>query len=150
MTVTAKREDMRLIAVVLGESVSKVRNQETMELLDYGFNTYKIDLIKEKGTVVDTLTIDKANKDKINIVTKDDLTILNKKSDASINYDTKVTIDDIKLPTEKGTKVGKIEVIYNNKVIKESDLILEEDIEKINYFKYLYNNFKNIIGGNFF
>ena len=35
MAVTAKKNDMRLIAIVLGEAVSKVRNQETTELLDY-------------------------------------------------------------------------------------------------------------------
>lgn len=150
MTVTAKRDNLRLIAVVLGESVSKVRNQETTELLDYGFNTYKIDLIKEKGSVVDTINIDKSNKDNIEIVTKDDLSILNKKSDASINYDTKVIINDIKLPVKKGTVVGRLDVIYNDNVIKSTDLIIDEDVDKINYFVYLYNNLKDIINGDFF
>ena len=48
MAVTAKRDDMRLIAVVLGEPTGAIRNQETSNLLDYGFNLYKVDLLKSK------------------------------------------------------------------------------------------------------
>lgn len=150
MAVTAKRDDMRLIAIVLGESVSKVRNEETTELLDYGFNTYKIDLIKGKGEVVDTVNIDKSNKDNVNIITKDDISILNKKTDASINYDTKVKINEIKLPIKKGDIVGKLDVLYNDKIIKSTDLIIDDDVDKINYFVYLYNNIKDVINGNLF
>lgn len=150
MAVTAKRDNMRLIAIVLGESVSKVRNEEATELLDYGFNTYKIDLIKAKGDVVDTVNIDKSNKDNVNIITKDDISILNKKTDASINYDTNVKINEIKLPIKKGDVVGKLDVLYNDKVIKSTDLIIDDDVDKINYFVYLYNNIKDVINGNLF
>ena len=150
MAVTAKRDDMRLIAIVLGESVSKVRNEETTELLDYGFNTYKIDLVKPKGSVVDKVKIDKGSQEEIEIITKNDISILNKKTDASLNYDTKITVNNINLPIEKGDVVGKIEVLYNDKVIKTDDLIAGSSVKKINYFKYLYNNLKDIINCSFF
>ena len=150
ITATAKRDNLRLIAVVLGESVSKVRNQETMDLLDYGFNTYKVDLIKDKGSVIKQLSIDKSDKNNVSIITKDNLSILNKKSDASINYDTKVTVNEIKLPIKKGSVVGKLDVFYNNKIIKSTDLIIDEDVNKINFFVYLYNNIKDVINGEFF
>lgn len=150
MAVTAKRDDMRLIAIVLGESVSKVRNEETTELLDYGFNTYKIDLVKPKGSVVDKVKIDKGSQEEIEIITKNDVSILNKKTDASLNYDTKITVNNINLPIEKGDVVGKIEVLYNDKVIKTDDLIAGSSVKKINYFKYLYNNLKDIINCSFF
>ena len=50
MAVTAKRDNMRLIAIVLGESEGKVRNNETMELLNYGFDNYKVKTIKTNKT----------------------------------------------------------------------------------------------------
>lgn len=150
MAVTAKRDNMRLIAIVLGESVSKVRNQETMDLLDYGFNTYKIDLVKEKGSVVDRIKIDKGSKDEVEIITKNDISILNKKTDASINYDTKITIKEIELPIEKGMVVGKIDVLFNDKVVKSGDLIAADSVEKINYFKYIYDNLKDMVNFSFF
>ncbi len=150
MAVTAKRDDMRLIAIVLGEQVSKVRNDETTELLDYGFNTYKVNLIKSKGEVVKKIKIDKGSSNEVEIVTQNDILVLNKKSDATVNYDTKVTVNEIELPVKKGTVIGKIEVLYNNKVIKSDNLIVSNDVEKINYFKYLFDNLKDIVNCSFF
>lgn len=144
MAVTAKRDNMRLIAIVLGEKESKVRNSETMELLDYGFDNYKLDLIKEQGDVVKTINIDKANLDKIDIKTKDDLSVLSKKFEKSIKYDFDIKLNDITLPIKKGDVVGKIDLLYNDKVIKSSDLIVDVDVGKINYFKYIYNEIKSL------
>lgn len=148
MAVTANRENMRLIAVVLGEEISKVRNQETTDLLDYGFNNYKINLIKEKNEIVKEIKMEKSDKEQIKIIIANDLKILNKKTEANINYDTNINIERINLPIKKGTKVGTIEVLNNGKVIKSSDLIINENINKINYFVYLYNNLRNVLNLN--
>ena len=59
MAVTAKRDGMRLIAIVLGETSGKVRNQETSELLDYGFNLYKADIVKTKKDIITEIKINK-------------------------------------------------------------------------------------------
>lgn len=150
MAVTAKRDNMRLIAIVLGEKSGSVRNNETMALLDDGFYHYKIDLIKPKGDIVEKIKIDKGNVDEVNVVLKDELSVLSKKTDASINYDTKVTINDIDLPINKGDCVGKIDVIYNGNIIKSSDLIVLDDVKKINYFKYIFTDLINVFAGNFF
>ena len=149
MAGTAERDNMRLIAIVLGEASGKARNQDATDLLDYGFNTYKVDLLNKKNEVVKELEIEKGNKSKVNAILKHDVSILRKKSDAGINYDTSVKINDIKLPLKKGDVVGKLEVLDNGNVIKSEDLIIDEDVSKINYFKHLYNSFKNIISGNF-
>ena len=149
MAVTAERDNMRLIAIVLGETSGKARNQDATDLLDYGFNTYKVDLLNKKNEVVKELEIEKGNKSKVNAILKNDVSILRKKSDAGINYDTSVKINDIKLPLKKGDVVGKLEVLDNGNVIKSENLIIDEDVSKINYFKHLYNSFKNIISGNF-
>lgn len=139
MAVTAKKGDLRLIAIVLGEKEGKVRNNETIELLNYGFDNYKIDKIKSKDEIIDTIKIDKGNKEVVEVYLKDDLSILSKKSDKDIKYDYKVNINNIKLPLKKGDIVGNIELINNNQVIDSKDLIIKEDIFKINYVKYLLN-----------
>ena len=144
MVTTAKRNNMRLIAVALGEEISKTRNEEITNLLDYGFNNYKVDIVKEKGEIVDTINIKKSNKENVNIIVKNNLLVLNRKSEKSIKYDTKITLNEIKLPIRKNSVVGKIEVIDNGKILKSGDLIIEEDIYKVGYFTYLYNNLKNI------
>ena len=148
MAVTAKRDNMRLIAIVLGENSGKVRNQETMELLDYGFNLYKVDLIKDKNDIIGELKVDKANKDKIEVYSKDDITILGKKSDVSLNYDIELKMNDVKLPLKKNSVVGKITVKSGNKNIKEIDAIVKEDISKISFINLFGKTLKDILSGN--
>lgn len=148
MAVTAKRDNMRLIAVVLGEDSGKVRNAETMEMLDYGFNLYKVDLIKSKNDVVAEIKIDKASKDRVNIYPKKDITILGKKSDASLKYDIEFEKGKIKLPLKKGSVVGNIIIKNGNNVVGKVDAVVNENIKTIGFFKLLLNNFKDIVSGN--
>lgn len=138
MAVTTKRDGMRLLAIVLGEKEGKVRNSETMELLDFGFQNYKVDTLKKKGEVVTYLDLDKANK-KVPVVLKDDLTILNKKTDKSLEYDFKISMNDNSLPIKSNSVVGKINLVNDNKIVKSEDLIITEDIYKVGYFKYLFD-----------
>lgn len=148
MAVTAKRDNMRLIAVVLGEDSGKVRNAETMEMLDYGFNLYKVDLIKSKNDVVTNLKINRADKESINIYPKKDITILGKKSDASLKYDIEFEKGKIELPLKKGDVVGNIIIKNGNNVVGKVDAVVNENIKTIGFFKLLLNNFKDIVSGN--
>ena len=45
LTATAKKNNMRIIAVAMGEPTSKTRNQEISEMLDYAFAQYQTDEI---------------------------------------------------------------------------------------------------------
>lgn len=150
MAVTAKRDNMRLIAVVLGEDSGKVRNQETMELLDYGFNLYKVDLIKSRDDKVGSTKIDRASKEKIDIYPKEDITILGKKSDVSLNYDIEVKLNDINLPVKKDSVIGKIIVKSGNKNIREVDAIVKENIEKMSFLQTFGNTLKEVLTGDLF
>lgn len=147
MAVTAKRDDMRLLAVVLGEEVSKVRNAETTALLDYGFNLYKISVIKKQGDVVDTIEFDRGNKKSVNVVLENDITVLSKKSDAEKSYTEKVKIDDVILPVSKNQKVGTIEIYDGNNKIGSYPLVVSEEVQKKGFWKLLGDNLKDIIVG---
>lgn len=147
MAVTAKRNDMRLIAVVLGEEVSKVRNQETTDLLDYGFNTYKINVIKRQGEVIKTLEFDKGNKNSVDVVLKDDITVLSKKNEQDKKYTEKVNIGNIKLPIKKNNRVGTIDIYDENSKIGSYPLVASDDVKKKSFFKVFTDNLKDIIVG---
>lgn len=148
MAVTAKRGNERLIAIVLGEEVSKVRNKETAELLDYGFNTYKVKLLMKKGEVIDKININKGSKKSINGILKDDITILMNKSDSDKEYTQKVKIDDIKLPIKKNDKIGSIVIYDNDKKVGEYDIVSDSDIIKKNIFNVFMENLGNLLSGN--
>lgn len=148
MAVTAKRDGMRLIAIVLGEASGKVRNQETSELLDYGFNLYKVDVVKNKSDIIQEIKIDKGTKNKVSLSPKEDIVVLKKKSEISKKYDLDVKLEEIKLPLKKGDVIGKVLVKDNNKIIKKVDLIVNEDVKKLGYFKTILVTLKDILLGN--
>lgn len=147
MAVTAKRNGMRLLAVVLGEKQGKVRNSETAALLDYGFNLYEVDTIKKQGEKVGEISLDKATPNKIDVIVNEDVTILQKKSDATKEYKSEVKLNNIKLPVKKGEVIGKLLVKDNSEIIKEIDLVSNNDMEKKGFINLFLNILKSIFTG---
>lgn len=136
MAVTAKRNGMRLLAIVLGESDGKVRNKETAELLDYGFNLYELEMIKKKGDILGSISIDKANINPIDIVSNHDVTVLKKKGEDKKNYKSDLRLNNLKLPINKGDEVGTLIVLddLGNQIDKVS-VTINQDIKKDNLLK---------------
>ncbi|EWG98384.1 D-alanyl-D-alanine carboxypeptidase, partial [Halomonas sp. BC04] len=54
LVASAKRDDMRLISVVMGTSSEESRAQETQKLLSYGFRYYETLNLYEQGAVLNT------------------------------------------------------------------------------------------------
>lgn len=146
LAATAKKNNMRLVAIVLGEENSKVRNSETMALLDYGFDLYEVNVIEKKNTKIDTLTLDKANRENVDIILKENVSIFKKKTDKQIDYTTELKMDRVKLPIKKGDTVGKVIVKdKNNKTITTTEVTVKEDIKKINIFGLYIRNLKELV-----
>lgn len=151
MAVTAKRNDMRLLAITLGEKEGKVRNKETSELLDYGFNLYKLETIKKKGEELGTISIDKSDISKIKIIANQDVTVLKNKNDKKEEYKSNVILNTLKLPIKKGDMIGKLVVKDSlGNMIDEVNITVENDIKKDNYFNIFLKILKGVITGDLF
>lgn len=148
LAATAKKNDMRLIAIVLGEEVSKVRNSETMALLDYGFNTYGLQIVKKKNETVKTERVEKASTKKIEYTPIYDIGVLSKKSDTRKKYSYDIKITKNNLPLIKGEVVGKIKIKDGNNVVGEGDLTVKKSTKKLSYLILLRNTIYDIASGN--
>ena len=148
LAATAKRGDVRLIGIVLGEENSKVRNSETIDLLDYGFNNVKLKKLKSGGDVIKRVPIEMGNKDVVDIILKDNLVVI-EDNDTNNKYSYKVNLKDIKLPIKKGNVVGSIDVLSNEVVISTGELIVNDNINKLNFISLYKRNISNIICGNY-
>ena len=148
LAATAKKNDMRLIAIVLGEEVSKVRNSETMALLDYGFNTYGLQIVKKKNETVKTERVEKASTKKIEYTPIYDIGVLSKKSDTKKKYSYDIKITKNNLPLIKGEVVGKIKIKDGNNVVGEGNLTVKKSTKKLSYLVLLRNTIYDIASGN--
>ena len=148
LAATTKRNNVRLIAIVLGEKESKIRNKETMELLDYGFNNIKVKTLKKKGVLIDRRIVNKADKNYVDIILKEDLNVVEDLEDNN-KYKYEIEIDNINVPLSANTPIGEIIVKNNSKVIAKEELITAFDLNKVPLLTYYLNNLKNIIVGNY-
>ena len=147
LTATMKKDNMRIIATVMGEPDSTTRNSEVSSMLDYAFATVGLKTVLSKKSVVEKLDLTLA-KDDIEVVPVEDVNVLYKKMDGEINPTYEVKLDDIKLPIKAGDIVGKILVMNNDEVINEVNLTVKKDIVKSNIFELYFKNLKNILSGN--
>lgn len=147
LAVTAKRDGMRLIAIVLGEDNAKIRNSEASGLLDYGFNNKQVQLIKKSSDVIKKINLDKATSKSISVVPQYDVSILKDKGINNTKYETKVKLNDIKLPLKKGDVVGKITILDNGKEITSQNLVVTKNVNKLNFLQLLGKNLGKIATG---
>ena len=146
LTATMKKDDMRVIATVMGESDASIRNSEVSGMLDYAFSMYKLDKVLSKDSIVKKKAINKAKVDKISIVPVKDVTILSKKTD-KINPTYKIKINDIKAPIKKGDIIGKLIVYNDNEKLETVDLTVNMDIKKANIWELYLKYLKDILSG---
>ena len=147
LTATAKRGNMRLIAVVMGEENNEDRKEEITSMLDYGFNMYTVKEYLNKNTIVGNIKNDKSNLGKVNVVPKNDINILNKKGEKKRKISYKLNIENDKLPIKKGDNVGYLDIYENGKKLYKVDVTVQDDLKKANIVELFLRNIKDIITG---
>ena len=148
LTATMEQNNMRVIASVMGEPDSNIRNNEVGSMLDYAYAQYGLQRVLSNSKTLKKVKLLKSDKNEIEIVSKEDINILYKKIDGEINPTFEIKLDEIKLPIKAGNIVGKVTIKDNNKKIKEVDLTVKEDVKKCNIIKLYLKYLKNILEGN--
>ncbi|MDK2992156.1 MAG: hypothetical protein PWP48_1389 [Clostridiales bacterium] len=130
ISATAKKDDMRLIAVILGGPTSQVRFDEAAKLLDYGFNTFTINRIVKKGEIIRNIKVTRGKSDQVNGIAADDLSVLTQKADtASIEKRIKLP-DTIEAPVVESQKIGKLTALKGEQEVGSVDIIADKPVER--------------------
>lgn len=131
VSATAKRDDMGLIAVIMGAENGKIRFKEAASLLDYGFCNYKVKVGPIIGTVVGEAPVKKGDIDMIKVATKETKSFIVPKEDTTseLSYDIKYT-DKLSAPIKEGDVVGEIVYTMNGKEIGKGDIVSTMDVNK--------------------
>lgn len=147
LTATAKKDGMRIIAVVMGEPDSKTRNKEVSEMLDYSFAQYKVEDLLQNKQSLGKYEITKAKQKYIEVVPKENATVLKKKSEKTGNATYEVKLNNLIAPIKKGDVVGKLNIKENGKHIRTIDLTIKEDVKKANIGELYLRYLKDILTG---
>ena len=142
LTATAKKDNMRVIAVVFGAANPKERNAQVTKMLDYAFAKYQSREIYKKNMPLAMLTIEKGQKKKVSLVTSEPVALLSKKGEEKLNIRPKIILHkDVQAPVEKGEQLGTVQMLLGDKVVSETPLIASEDVKRATWFDLYKRSF---------
>ena len=145
LSASALRNNTHLIAVTLCAETSPIRFKDATNLLNYGFANYESVKICGANDKVATVKFEKGEKENVDLVAKDDLSVLIKKGDKK-DFTKKVQIkDDLKLPIKKNTELGVVKVYRGDELVGESKIINTEDRNKASYLQMLRRIVDNLL-----
>ena len=130
LSAAAKRNDMQLIAVVLGAPTSAERFASAKSLLDYGFANYEVNTQITAGDEVQKIAVEKGVDKEVGVVAGDSCSTLVKKGQED-NITKEIKIDEtITAPIEAGQKIGTMTISRDGEVIADIDLNASSAVEK--------------------
>lgn len=146
LTATAKKNDMRVISVVMGADTSKERNSIVSNMLDYAFNHYETKKIFDKNEKVSELKLLKSDQYTVDVVTSDSVSTLYKKGEEPDDITTSIEIKDhVQLPLDKGAQVGTLHVKSNGNIVSETALVVNEEVQSATYFTLLKRTLEQMV-----
>lgn len=134
LAATAKRGNMRMIAVVMGEPNSKQRNQEIVRMMDYAFNQYTTVPIFNKGDLIAKVRIEKGDPETVHIYARHPFHLLVKKGERAEDYQKNWRWKKLNAPIHRGDSLGVLEFTKSGKTVAKLELISDMDIKKANYW----------------
>lgn len=145
LSASAMRNNTHLIAVTLCAETSPIRFKDATNLLNYGFANYESVKICGANDKVATVKFEKGEKENVDLVAKDDLSVLINKGDKK-DFQKKVEIkQNLKLPIKKNTELGVVKVYRGKELVGETKIINNEDINKASYLQMLRRVVDNLL-----
>jgi len=146
ISVSAKKNNLRLISVIMGAPDVPTRTKEARKLLDYGFANYSNHSIAKSGDVVAEVPVTKGDKNHITVVSKDEISILIKKGDdKNIKKEIKIP-ENLAAPIKKDQQLGEMIVYKDDKEIAKFPLVSSCDVNKSSFMVNLRKSFEYWFG----
>ncbi|MBP2642145.1 MAG: Serine-type D-Ala-D-Ala carboxypeptidase [Firmicutes bacterium] len=141
---TAKRNNLRLIAVVFATPEPRSHLRESMKLLDWGYSHYSAFPVVEKGAVVDRMRVVKGAQREVQLVAADELNLLVTKGQNKNLSKNVVIYDPVYAPVTAGQKCGELVVAKDGKEVGKVDLIAETAVDRAGFLQVMHNMLSNL------
>ena len=131
---SAKRNDMRLIAVVAGSPSENERLTSSQRLLEYGFRFFSTQKLITKDTQITIAKVWGGKADQVALGTNEDIFLTLPRLDfKNIKANYKFN-NNIKAPILKGDEIGNIEFMSNDRIVFSAPLLAIESVDEKGFF----------------
>ena len=134
MVASAKRGPRRLLSVVLGADSDNGRVQESLKLLNYGFQFYDSVKLYDKGQAVSTLEVLKGAESRVKAGFLSDFYVSVPRGLADQLKADLVSLQPLVAPIGVGEKVGTVKVTLQNKLLGEHPVVALENVAIAGFF----------------
>jgi len=142
---SAKRDETRLIAIVLGAVSEAMRASESQRLLNYGFQFYKSTLVYRKSQAVSSIPVFKGSEKAVIATLASDLYLSLPKGDYARVKATMTSKQPLVAPLKAGQEIGKITFTLDDKVIDEKNLVAAKSVEEAGFFGKIIDSIKLLV-----
>ena len=143
---SAERGDRRLIVVLNGLESSKSRAQESLRLMDWGFNNFQLVDFYKKNEVIQEVDTWLGKEDKVDLVALEDISVSIPKAQLSSAKVTVLVEEPIATPIKIGDQIAKLQISFADKQV-DFPLYSGEDIDQKNFFSRIFSAIYYIILG---
>jgi serine-type D-Ala-D-Ala carboxypeptidase (penicillin-binding protein 5/6) len=141
---SAKRGAGRLISVVLGAQTDRARAEESLKLLNYGFQFYQSTLVYRQGQIIHQQRIWKGQDNEIPVAPAQDLVITAPYGDYAKMKARIVAIPGVVAPIHKGQAVAQLEFIKEGKIVEARPLVATKDVAEAGFFGRIFDSIRMV------
>jgi D-alanyl-D-alanine carboxypeptidase (penicillin-binding protein 5/6) len=132
---TAKRDGLRLIAVVFAAPEPRSHLRESIKLFDFGFANYSALSVVEQGAMIERMKVSKGEERDVQLVAAKDLSLLLSKGQSK-SIQRKIVVEPSAVaPIQQGQKYGELVILRDGQEIDKVDLVAEKSIARAGFVK---------------
>ncbi|MGO1500575.1 MAG: D-alanyl-D-alanine carboxypeptidase family protein [Marinobacter sp.] len=142
LVASAKRNDSRFIAAVMGTSSSQARSQEIQKMLNYGFRYFESERLFSAGQELIEAKIWGGESDKLSVGMMEDAFVTIPRGSRD-SLESSVDLDSvIKAPISAGDELGRVKVSFNGEVLIDQPVLALTEVPEGGFFKRIWDTVK--------
>ena len=142
MLSSAKREDRRLVAAVMGTKSQKYRAEASLELLNYGFRFFESVKLMGKDSPAGTVQLWKGEADEVQVGTIEPVYLSLPRGSAEKATLKPEVSGRLVAPLAAGQEVGRVEILVDGKTVRTAPLVVLADTPTGGFFKRLWHTIR--------
>lgn len=142
LVASAKRNETRLIAVVMGTNSEQARAQEVQKMLNYGFRYYESERLFRSGQELIEARVWGGQADQLSVGMTEDVYVTIPRGSRN-DLESTVDLDSvIKAPIKVGDELGRVKVSYNGEVLVDKPVLALTEVPEGGFFKRIWDAIK--------
>ncbi len=146
LSATAKRDDTRLISVVMGLPSNGERLDDTVKLLNYGFREFDRVVLATQGQRIGSVRIPNGRQEMIDAEADKNYAVLVEKGKKDL-ITTEFVPDERKAPVKQGERLGQVIVSLDDKELARVNVVSTAEVPRVGFFTVISRTIRDFFRG---